>query len=78
MTDDRKDFHELHGVPDELASGPCHPRPCGHIHNCRRCGKYLPACTLPTFACPWVNEDEDQECESCTELTTREMYEAMG
>lgn len=50
---------------------------CGRVHVCMRCNKAMPPCCLEPFACPFINEDENQECPECEEATVKEMYEAM-
>ncbi len=54
----------------------CFSQNCNKIHVCMRCGKFLPPCCFPPFACPWINEDEDQECEECIKITIKEMEQS--
>ena len=50
---------------------------CTQTHTCYRCKKPT-LCQTYTWACPWINEDEDQMCDLCMDLSAREMlqYEA--
>ncbi len=43
-------------------------------HICQTC-KQETACNLPSYACPWLNEDEIQVCGKCEEQMIVE-YEA--
>jgi len=46
---------------------------CTTEHICHRC-KQPCFCQTYTWACPWRNDDEDQMCDSCMNITTMEFY----
>lgn len=50
---------------------------CNRIHKCIQCGVELSVCQLPTWACPWLNEDEDQLCDPCEEALSTRIEEAL-
>ena len=46
---------------------------CRVEHICHSC-KLPTLCKTYTWACPWINDDEIQMCDPCTEKLAEEMY----
>lgn len=50
------------------------PMLCKDEHICQRCQQST-KCETYVWACPWINDDEDQMCVDCELMTAVEMWD---